>query len=175
MATIDVAMESTSQEILSKVSGGMGEPIYQPSDNLLETVLDAELSLVRQQYYYCLLGIYMPTKTGMCKIKYRHKTTGASSGGFYAVSQYMEPQNVSLKILNDAYALSQGATLRDNSTNFMSYGIGLTVSNNTDYVEYETMMQVVKGMPLFFFMDGGTVADNIVYCDSIKIYADEVN
>jgi hypothetical protein len=171
--------ELLATHIQSLIDNGVievSEPIYQPSSNALTTVLSKEIvgssSSVKP---FC--GKWIPEKNGLVNVSVSLKSsTNNSYTNLYIVSRGMISSDVTidtvLEITEKLDTLSVGANIDIStfSNNYADFGTDKSTSS-TSYTTLTTTIPVVKGDPVYFVMSNSGGSS---YCNSIKIYADEV-
>jgi hypothetical protein len=149
----------------------VSEPIYQIGTNVLETIVNNEYTMKRGQYDYLYLGMFMPKYDGLVQIKAQFKVS-SSSGSFCIINQGGYTNRSVEVVMDEVSTLSQGAKYNSNEvSSAWSRNIGFS---QTSYSTIAVETVVRKGVPVVFLAHGGSSNDTTIYCNSIKIYADEV-
>lgn len=150
------------------------EKAYTPSDTLAKTVLNSEKSTTSSSsssIFY--LGKWIPEHSGAVKVTFSIKSsldTTQASGHVATLSMVGD---------NVHYALSESIKL-DNATagtlvtSVSSYWIKpLSGSASTSYTTTSTIIEVEKGVPVYFGLRSGS-SSATAYCNKITINASEV-
>ena len=170
----DIAKESTSQSILTKVSAA-GGGYYVPSNNLLETVFESAVSISNQSKY---LGRFVPKKDGCVKISVQVKSNGGTSQFGILSSSVMYNHTTSDSIRTHLTALatfngwSSGQQFSDSDIALSTY---TTYSSEDAYGTYNTKQYIlpVKAGCAVYFALRSTSTGTTASAKSLCIYADE--
>lgn len=169
-----VSINELATQIQSLIEQGVievSEPIYQIGTNVLETIVNNEYTMKRGQYDYLYLGMFMPKYDGLVQIKAQFKVS-SSSGSFCIINQGGYTSRSVEVVMDEVSTLSQGAKYNSNEvSSAWSRNIGFS---QTSYSTIAVETVVRKGVPVVFLAHGGSSSDTTIYCNSIKIYADEV-